>query len=267
MTDSTRCHVGRFILSVLTLLGMIACTSSPTGRPQLQFFPESQMAEMGTAAYQELKQQTPVSQDASLNRYVQCIARAITQVVAPEENWEVTVFQDQTANAFALPGGKIGVYTGLLEVASTPDQLAAVIGHEIAHVQADHSNARMSAAYATEAGLALVQVVAGAATPEKQQLMGLLGLGAQVGVILPYGRSQESEADLLGLDYMARAGFDPRASINLWQNMAKAGGPQPPEFLSTHPAHGTRMEQLSEHMPTALNLYQQAQGQTPNCRS
>jgi predicted Zn-dependent protease len=258
----------RIVLSIFTLIGITACASSPTGRPQLQFFPEEQMAEMGTAAYRELKQKTPVSQEPRVNRYVQCVARAITQVVAPEVTWEVTVFRDNTANAFALPGGKIGVNTGLLDVASTPHQLAAVLGHEIGHVQAHHSNARLSASYATQTGLSLAQALVGATTPEKQQLMSLLGLGAQVGVLLPYGRSQESEADLLGLDYMARAGFDPRASINLWQNMARAGGPQAPEFLSTHPSHGTRMKQLQEHMPTALNLYQQARarGQTPNCR-
>lgn len=267
MPNPKLCHIVRFVCSVITVIGVTACASSPTGRPQLQFFPEDQMAEMGEAAYQELKQKTPVSQDARVHQYVQCVAHAMTQVVAPDTNWEVTVFQDKTANAFALPGGKIGVHTGLLDVASNQDQLAAVIGHEIAHVQAHHSNARISASYATQTGLALAQVIAGVASPEKQQLMGLLGLGAQVGVLLPYGRSQESEADLLGLDYMARAGFDPRASVSLWQNMSKAGGPQPPEFLSTHPAHDTRMTQLKEHMPTALNLYQQAhaQGKAPNC--
>jgi predicted Zn-dependent protease len=179
----------------------------------------------------------------------------------------VTVFQDKSANAFALPGGKIGVYTGLLDVAKNQHQLAAVIGHEIAHVQANHSNARLSTSYATQAGLSLVQVLAGAAGPEKQQLMGLLGVGAQVGVLLPYGRSQESEADVLGIEYMARAGFDPRESVALWQNMSRAGGQQPPEFLSTHPAHGTRIEQLNAHMSKALALYKQAQarGRTPDC--
>jgi predicted Zn-dependent protease len=181
----------------------------------------------------------------------------------------VTVFQDKAANAFALPGGKIGVNTGLLEVATNPHQLATVIGHEIAHVQAHHGNARMSASYATQAGLTLAQVLAGASSPEKQQLIGLLGAGAQVGVLLPYGRSQESEADRLGLEYMARAGFDPQESVNLWRNMSETSGSQPPEFLSTHPAHGTRIQQLEAQMPTALNLYRQAQaqGKTPNCKS
>ena len=119
----------------------------------------------------------------------------------------------------------------------------------------------MSASSLTQAGLTLAQVFVGASSPQKQQLIGLLGAGAQVGILLPYGRSQESEADHLGLEYMARAGFDPRESVNLWRNMAAASGSQPPEFLSTHPSHGTRNEQLEEQMPTALNLYQQAASQ------
>ena len=268
MTYPRPSSVIRLVLGVFILIGITACATSPTGQPQLHLFPEDQVAEMGKAAYQEIKQKTPISQDAGLNQYVQCVAQAITRVVAPDTSWEVTVFQDKAANAFALPGGKIGVNTGLLEVATNQHQLATVIGHEIAHVQADHGNARMSASSATQTGLALVQIIAGAASPQKQQLIGLLGAGAQVGILLPYGRSQESEADHLGLEYMARAGFNPQESVNLWRNMAEGSGSQPPEFLSTHPSHGTRIEQLEAQMPTALNLYRQAQsqGRTPNCK-
>jgi predicted Zn-dependent protease len=264
-----RFGVTRSILAVFVVLVVVACASSPTGRPQLQLFPEDQMTEMGVAAYREIKQKTPSSRDRSVNRYVQCVADAITRVVAPETNWEVTVFEDESANAFALPGGKIGVNTGLLDVAVNQHQLAAVIGHEIAHVEANHSNARLSAAQLSQAGLALAQVLAGATTPQKAQLMGLLGLGVQVGVLMPYGRSQESEADILGLNYMARAGFNPRENIELWQNMAKQSGQQPPEFLSTHPSHGTRIDELQANMPQAEDLYQQARarGMTPNCGS
>ena len=264
-----RFGVKRMIVGLLLAVAMAACATSPTGRPQLHLFPEDQMAEMGKVAYQEIKQQTPVSRDSSVNRYVQCVAQAITRLVAPDVNWEVTVFQDKSANAFALPGGKIGVHTGLLEVAVNQHQLATVIGHEIAHVEAQHSNARMSASQLSQTGLALAQVLAGTPSPAKSQLMGLLGVGVQVGVLLPYGRSQESEADVLGLNYMSRAGFDPRESVALWQNMAKGGGQQQPEFLSTHPSHGTRIDQLQANMPQALELYQQAQaqGNTPKCQS
>lgn len=224
---------------------------------------------MGVNAYQEMKKKTPTSKDPGVNRYARCVADAITREVDAKKQWEVTVFKDdKTVNAFALPGGKIGVYTGLLKVAKTPDQLAAVLGHEVGHVIANHSNARVSAAYATQAGLQLAQVLAGAASPQKQQLLGLLGVGAQVGILLPYGRAQESEADILGLDYMAKAGFDPRQSVTLWRNMSKAGGKQPPAFLSTHPSHKTRIRDLQARMPQALELYERARelGKRPKCK-
>ena len=178
------------------------------------------------------------------------------------------MFEDEAVNAFALPGGKIGVYTGLLKVAENQHQLAAVIGHEVGHVIADHANARVSTAYATEAGLTLGQILAGGATtPQKRQLFGLLGVGAQVGILLPYGRSQESEADVIGLELMAKAGFNPRESVNLWRNMSKAGGGQPPEFLSTHPAPTTRIRDLEAGMPEAIDLVVEArkQGKNPDC--
>ncbi|MEX2352690.1 MAG: M48 family metallopeptidase, partial [Gammaproteobacteria bacterium] len=215
----------------------------------------------------EMKQQTPVSRDRRINTYVQCITDAILAEVPSRVSWEVTVFDDDAVNAFALPGGKIGVYTGLLKVADGQDQLAAVIAHEIAHVTADHSNARVSAAYATQTGLQLAQAMAGAASPQKAQLWGLLGVGLQMGVLLPYGRGQESEADILGLEYMARAGFNPAASISLWENMGKAGGNQPPEFMSTHPSHQTRMRDLNNAMPGARQLFNQAvaNGKRPQC--
>jgi predicted Zn-dependent protease len=244
------------------------CATSPTGKPQLKLFPDSEIARMGVTAYEEMKQETPASKDKKATAYVKCVADAITAVVAPGMKWEVTLFDDKAVNAFALPGGKIGVYTGLLKVAENQHQLAAVIGHEVAHVIADHGNARVSAQFATQSGLQLAQVLAGAASPQKAQLFGLLGLGAQVGVLLPYGRGQESEADILGLDYMARAGFDPRQSVKLWQNMGKASGGQPPEFLSTHPSHERRIEDLTSNMQKALDTYTQARkaGRVPDCQ-
>ncbi|MBA2492064.1 MAG: M48 family metallopeptidase [Gammaproteobacteria bacterium] len=247
---------------------LTACATSPLGHKQLQLFPDDQMSEMGASAFQQMKQETPSESDPQVNQYVECVADAITGALDSDQVWEVQVFEDKAVNAFALPGGKIGVYTGLLEVAESQDQLATVIGHEVAHVLAEHGNARMSAAVVTQAGLTAAQIYAASSGGEPAQLLGLLGLGAQVGILLPYGRSQESEADLLGLDLMASAGFDPRQSVPLWQNMAKAGGgEQPPEFMSTHPSHETRIENLTERMPDALKLYSQAQarGETPAC--
>lgn len=244
-----------------------ACVQSPTGRPQLRLVPEDEMDAMGAQAFQEMKQETPLAKDEDVVQYVRCVADAVTDVVAPNVNWEVQVFQSEQVNAFALPGGKIGVYTGMLDVAETPDQLAAVLAHEVAHVLAQHSNARVSAAYATQAGLQLTQILAGKPTPAKQQLLGLLGVGAQVGVLLPYSRGQETEADVLGQRMMARAGFDPRGAVALWQNMQQAGGEQPPTFLSTHPSHETRIEDLMERMDETLATYQEARqgGIRPTC--
>lgn len=248
---------------------LIACATSPLGRKQLVFFPDEQMDQMGVAAFAQTKQETPTSTDAVANSYVSCVARSITAVAdkGPKE-WEVTVFNKDEVNAFALPGGKIGVYTGLLKVAKTQDQLATVIGHEVAHVLAKHGNERVSTAYATQTGLQAVEVMAGGSSQDRSNLMALLGLGAQVGVILPFSRTQESEADLLGLDLMAKAGFDPHASVDLWRNMEAAGGSGGPAFLSTHPSSGSRIKELENRMPKALPLYQQAraQGRVPRCQ-
>lgn len=249
---------------------LVACATSPLGRKQLSFFPDEQLDQMGVAAYAQAKQETPTSTDSVVNAYVNCVARAVTAEVQSggPKAWEVTVFNKDDVNAFALPGGKIGVYTGLLKVAKGQDQLATVVSHEVAHVLAKHSNERVSTAYATQSGLQLVEAVAGGASQDKTNLMALLGLGAQVGVILPFSRTQESEADLLGLDLMARAGFDPRASVELWKNMAAAGGSGGPAFLSTHPASGTRIKDLENRMSKAMPIYQQAraQGKVPRCQ-
>jgi predicted Zn-dependent protease len=166
-----------------------------------------------------------------------------------------------------LPGGKIGVNTGLLKVARTQDQLAAVIGHEVAHVTEGHANERVSADFATQSSLQLLSAVADASNPMHGQLIALLGAGVQIGVLRRYDRKHESEADLVGLDFMAKAGFDPRESVALWLNMAKAGGGQPPEFLSTHPSYNSRIYELRKRIPSAMLLYEdaKARGQRPRC--
>jgi predicted Zn-dependent protease len=202
--------------------------------------------------------------DARAEAYVECVADAVTRQVEPQRGWEVVVFREQDANAFALPGGKIGVFTGMLDVAENQDQLATVIAHEVAHVVADHPNERLSTAYAAQQGLQLAQVMAGGPSGQRSQLMGLLGLGAQFGVLMPFDRAQEREADLVGLDLMAKAGFDPSESIGLWQNMARAGGAQPPEFLSTHPSTESRMAELRARLPRAQQLYARTRAR-PEC--
>jgi len=259
------------IVMLMSLLGsvLLACSSSPTGRPQLTLLPESQMNEMGESAFQQIKQQTPTTESVKTQQYVQCVADQLLAELPDAGDWEIQVFKDESVNAFALPGGKIGVNTGLLNVAANQHQLAAVVGHEIAHVLAHHSNARVSANYATTAGLAAVQVALGASgqSDEKGQLLGLLGLGAQYGVLLPYNRGQESEADVLGLELMAKAGFDPYQSVELWQNMAAASDNRQPEFLSTHPSPQSRIDKLNKTIPTVLPQFRQARqaGKKPEC--
>jgi len=257
-----------------------ACATSPTGRKQLQLLPDSQMAALGAQSFEQVKHDMKPSHDALANAEVRCVADAITASLSPDYQkragvetgkWEVQVFETAEPNAFALPGGKIGVQSGMLKIAKTPAQLAAVLGHEVGHVIAQHGNERISQTLATESGLALLSMAAATNDPAKQQqrqlLLGLIGLGAQVGILLPFSRTQESEADRIGLENMARAGFDPHEAITLWKNMEAEGGGQPPEFLSTHPSHGTRIANLEQLLPSAMTLYSTAlaQGKHPSC--
>lgn len=251
------------ILGVALVSG---CATSPTGRSQLVLMPDSQMEQMGLQAFANIKGETAVETNRTTNRYVQCVARAITREVGG--SWEIVVFRDDSANAFALPGRKIGVNTGLLKVAENQHQLATVIAHEVAHVLAHHSNERVSQQFAVEQALGLINAIASPQTGTGQTLMGLLGVGAEYGILKPYSRIHESEADILGLDLMARAGFDPRESVKLWVNMGRANSAQPPEFLSTHPSHRTRISGLNARIPAALNLQKRAhqQGKRPACK-
>lgn len=256
---------------------LVACATSPLGRSQLVLVSDEQMQQMGVDTFQQIVSETPQSNDPQVRAYVTCVATAITDAIpedaegTPDGAWEVRVFADDSANAFALPGGKIGVHTGLLDVAEDADQLATVIGHEVAHVLAGHSAERVSAQMAKEVGVSGVQVLLGAAgdpsSPYNGLLLQALGVSADLGV-LKYSRTHESEADLYGLDLMARAGFDPRDSVPLWRNMAAAGGGRPPEFLSTHPSPETRIEDLQKRIPKVLPLMEEARarGRRPACR-
>lgn len=221
-------------------------------------------------SFDQMKSETPVERDPKTNAYVQCIVKPITQVVGSQvsfKEWEVVVFKDESANAFALPGGKIGVHTGILKVAKTPSQLAAVLGHEVGHVIAKHGNERVSETLAAQGGLSALGAFMGNKS-NSGTIMGLLGMGAQFGVLLPHSRSHESEADLIGLDLMSRAGFDPRESAELWRNMmAASGGKAPPEFMSTHPASENRIKNLEAHFGQSMPKYEQAvkEGRAPKC--
>jgi predicted Zn-dependent protease len=258
-------------LSILLLAALLAtgCDESPTGRKQVTLVPEAQMAALGEQSFQELLQTLPLNDDPSLRDYVGCVAQALVDALPePHDSWSVAVFDEPTPNAFALPGGKIGVHSGMLRVARTPDQLAAVIGHEIGHVLANHSNERLTQELAVQGGLMLVDLFAEEPGGlQHEALRKALGIGAEYGLLLPYSRTHEREADRIGRDLMAQAGFDPRASLALWRNMAAAGGDQPPAFLSTHPSHDHRMQELGEGMEQVVGLYRQslAAGRTPQC--
>ncbi len=259
----------RPLFAALLVFVLVACAVSPTGRKQLLIFPEGEVATMGVTAFDQQKKDTPVSQDATKKAYVQCVTnQLLTAMGQRPADWEVVLFDAPQVNAFALPGRKIGVYTGLLPVANNQDMLGAVIGHEIGHVIAKHSNERLSTQYATQNAMAVLQTLGGAMTEQKKMLYGALGLGAQYGLILPYGRQQEAEADVIGLELMAKAGFDPQQSVTLWQQMGQANGKQPPEFLSTHPSNETRIRGLQSRMTQALAVQQQARstGTAPACK-
>ncbi|ULQ45193.1 M48 family metallopeptidase [Flagellatimonas centrodinii] len=249
-------------VALITVGLVMACSTSPTGRTQLRLVGDEQLSQMGVTAFTQMKQEMPLAKSSATRSYVDCVARAITAQVPSRVAWEVQTFESKDVNAFALPGGKIGVYTGLLEVASTQDQLAAVIGHEVAHVLAGHSASRVSNEIATQFGMQIFSATTGY-NPE------LVGLGANLLVLLPFSRGDESEADILGLDYMARAGFDPRAAVTLWQNMARAsGGKAPAEFMSTHPSNDSRIRDITAQLGTVLPVYQQARaaGRNPGCK-
>lgn len=228
---------------------------------------DPEINKMGADAFKDIKAKTPIESGARENTYVKCIANAILAVIEDDtgvQSWEVVVFKDNSANAFALPGGKIGVHTGILPVAKTTGQLAAVMGHEVAHVLARHGAERISDATIMNKGMGAV----GAASGNNSAVMGAIGAGAQFGVMLPFSRKHESEADILGLEYMAKAGFDPKESIDLWKNMSAMGGSKPMEIMSTHPSDETRMKQLNEKLPDANKLYEEAKakGKNPGCK-
>ncbi|HEU0153408.1 MAG TPA: M48 family metallopeptidase [Arenimonas sp.] len=259
-------------LKLAALLGLglaAACTTTPTGRSQLILVSDADMDRMGATAFTQIKTSGKLARDPAGSRYVNCVARAlIAQLPEPARSkpWEVVLIDDASANAFALPGGKVGVHTGLLKVAANQDQLASVIGHELGHVISRHAAERVSNQFATDTAL---QVLNSATGGERQQLMGLLGLGAQAGIALPFSRQHETEADVLGQRYMASAGFDPRAASTLWENMLKqAGGSRPPAWLSTHPDPQRRIQTLAAAAPGLMPVYEQARaaGRRPNCR-
>ncbi|MCR9187227.1 MAG: M48 family metallopeptidase [Alteromonadaceae bacterium] len=250
------------LLILVTVTFLTGCQESPTGRNRLALVPDAVLADMGQDSFEQMKQQNTVITRPDINRLVQCITEALVSAAqarypgAPmPQSWEIAVFENATPNAFALPGGKIGVHSGLLELAENQAQLATVIGHEIAHVLADHGNERLTQELGLQAEMLLVGLFTESEIAENQ-IQQALGIGAQLGITLPFSRAHEEEADLMGLEIMARAGFEPGQSVRLWQNMAQASGAQPLEFLSTHPNHDTRIASLQNQLETARSVFE-----------
>ena len=261
-------------ISVLPLL--VACATSPTGRTQLTLVSDVELKTIGIRTFEDIKSKKTIVKNKRIINYVNCIVepiiREVNTITNAKSHWEVRIFADNTPNAFALPGQKIGIHTGIInpDITNNQHQLATVIGHEIAHLLANHSNERISHGILADIGLnAASQALRKSGATHSDLMLAGLGVGAQYGILLPFSRKHESEADIYGLQLMARAGFDPRESVKLWRNMAKSGGKKIPEWLSTHPDHNTRIDDLEKHILTeALWLYRQAQseGKRPDCR-
>lgn len=240
-------------LAAALLLG--ACGDGDTGLG-LNLVSQEQTEQMGLEAWQQIRAEGEPVRDAAMQRRAEGIAERLLRAAGEDPAaWEVVVFRGDEVNAFALPGGKIGVYEGMMELADSDDQLAAVIAHEIAHNEAAHAQERLSSQIATQTGIDLASAVLGGATSADRNLIaGILGAGAQYGVLLPYSRNQELEADELGLCYMAQAGYNPEAAVALWRKMqGETAGV--PSFLSTHPAPAERIESLQAQLPEAMEAY------------
>ncbi len=261
----------RLLLLALLLLG--SCATVPgSGRTQLKLIPQDKEIALGRQAYAEALQSAPLITSGPDYEMVQRIgdrvaraARKLYPDPAKSFDWEIVLIDaPDTANAWALPGGKSAVYTGLLPITGDEDSLAAVVGHEVFHAIGHHGVERMSQEMGAQAVLTGVSVYLGAKgeDPQKsEQVLQYLGAGTTVGVLLPFSRKHESEADEYGLYLAAAAGYDPNAAVGLWQRMAEAGGERPPEFLSTHPSEETRIQRLKKAMPRAMRYYRRAQRQ------
>ena len=268
-------RAGTALVALAALALLAGCATSPTGRSQFIAVSDAQMDQLGATSFERMKQSDKLSRDVRKQAAARCVVDALKRGLPPSAQrtaWEVQVFEDASPNAFALPGGKVGVNTGMWTVARSQDELAAVLAHELAHVIARHAAERVSQQMAAGVALEAAQAYSGARTsPENtRMLMGALGLGAQVGVMLPFSRAHETEADVLGQRIMAEAGFDPEGAVRLWQGMiANAGSSgRPPQILSTHPDPQNRIAALQARVSELRPVAEQARadGRRPACR-
>ncbi|MFZ5637969.1 MAG: M48 family metallopeptidase [Pseudomonadota bacterium] len=260
-------------LACAAMLAACATTTSSTGRRQyVGAYSQAQLDQLGTRAFEEQKAKKLLTQDAKQTAYVRCVVDAIARELPPQWNryaWESAVFVDKNPNAFALPGGKVGVYTGIFDVARNQNQMAAVIGHEIGHVIERHHDERVTRHVGAAGAVQLLAVLAGARYGQGGSDLASQGgsIIAQAGFLLPGTRKQEDEADIVGQRLMAQAGFDPRQAVELWQNMLASGGARPPEWLSTHPDPTSRIGEMRKRADSLVPVYEQARaaGRKPTC--
>lgn len=259
------------IISILLFAFVsISCSSVPiTGRKQLNIIPDSEMLSMSFQQYSEFIKGSKLSADANNTAMVKRVGQNVQKAVEKyfEQNnmsdrlkgynWEFNLVESSEINAWCMPGGKVVVYTGILPLTKSEEGLAVVLGHEIAHAIAEHGNERMSQILLTQlGGVALSEALSSQPQQTRDLWLGVYGLGAQVGVLLPYSRTHESEADKLGLIFMSMAGYDPNTAVEFWERMAaQKQGQAPPEFLSTHPSDRTRIEDIKKNLPEALKYY------------
>jgi len=258
------------MFSTALLVFALSCSKVPiTGRKQLKLVPASQMMTMSFQQYSQFLKENKLSTDAQKTAMVKTVGQKIQKAVdkyfaekglssqLKGYQWEFNLIESPEANAWCMPGGKVVFYTGILPITQNETGLAVVMGHEVAHAVAEHGSERVSQGLITELG-GMALAVAIQEKPEQTQALWMtaFGLGSQVGVLLPFSRLHESEADRLGLIFMAMAGYNPHEAIKFWERMAKMkNGQSPPEFLSTHPSDATRIAQINKWLPEAMKYY------------
>ncbi len=257
MKPHLRLRPNIFAFFFLTIV-IIACVTTPeTGRKAFIVTSEAQETHLGVEAYKEVLSKNKMSQNVRWNEILQRVGKRIAQAAnKPEYQWEFVLLDSPEKNAFCLPGGKVAVYTGILPVAGNEAGLATVLGHEVAHAIARHAGQRITLALGTQLGLAALDAAMGGDdnNQTKQILLAALGVGTKIGISLPFSRSNEAEADEMGLIYMARAGYDPKEAVRFWDKFSHEGG-SPPVFLSDHPASRARKEALEKELPKAETIY------------
>lgn len=240
---------------------LAGCVTTPeTGRSAFIVTSEQEENQMGREAYAQILAKEKESTDVRLKNMLQRVGSRIAKASNhPEYKWEFKLIESKEANAFCLPGGKVAVYTGILPYARNEAGLAAVLGHEVAHATARHGGQRITMALGTQVGLAALQeIIGGKPSTQKNLLFAALGVGAQVGAVLPFSRGNESEADEIGLIYMARAGYDPREAPAFWARFAKLSEGAPPKWLSTHPPSNERQQALQNQIPKVMPEYERS---------